>query len=317
MKWGVVGYGEIAPTFIEALNVVNGQHLVAIASKSKSHLLTSSNRYPNVKVFSNYQALVDDSEIDAVYICTTNQLHKENVIAALKAGKNVLCEKPIGVCRSDVEEMVLEARKQNRFLMEGMWTRFLPAYKHFKQLLENGAIGKVSFARVDFGFVSDWGQDRRLKNRALLGGTLLDNADYGIFLTQDVFGDTPSSVSAFAHYCETGVEDTCGIMFRYSNGAIAQLYSSFLQKTNQEALIYGDKGYLHLKPFWNGTVVDIHNREGVKSKSFPFVKNGFEFEIVEVFDCVQNKQIESRTIPHNLSLEMAGLMDEIIERVKR
>src|SRR6185437_15767424 len=108
--------------------------------------------------------LLNDPDTETIYVCTTNNLHKENVLNALTAGKNVLCEKPLGVCKSDVEEMIFEARSQNTFLMEGMWTRFLPGYRYFKKLLESGVIGDVRFARIDFGFRSDWGVERRLKN---------------------------------------------------------------------------------------------------------------------------------------------------------
>lgn len=312
MKWGVLGYGEIAPSFIGGLFAIDGQELHAIASRTKHQELAERNTYPNVIIYSDYSDLLNDSDIDVIYVCTTNNLHKENVLGALKAGKNVLCEKPLGVCKSDVEEMIFEANNQNEFLMEGMWTRFLPAYKHFKQLLEDGTIGNVGFARIDFGFLSDWGADRRLKNKALFGGTILDNADYGIFLSQEIFRDIPSNISAFTRICETGVEDLCGVMLQYPNGSISQLFSSFQLKTNQEAVIYGEKGHFDLKPFWNGTVVALHTAGGGQASEFPFRKNGFEYEIEEVVECVKNQKIESDAVPHKLSIEIAGILDEII-----
>jgi len=316
MKWGVIGHGEIAPSFIEGLFAVNGQELHAIASRSKHEALDESNIYPNVIIYSDYSDLLNDSDIDIIYVCTTNNLHKENVLGALRAGKNVLCEKPLAVCKSDVEEMVLEAKRQNRFLMEGMWTRFLPAYKYFKQLLESGIIGKVGFARIDFGFLSHWGPERRLKNKALFGGTILDNADYAIFLSQEIFRDTPTDISAFTRICETGVEDSCGVMLQYPNGSISQLFSSFQLETKQEAVIYGEKGNFHLKPFWNGTAVALHSVAGEEYWEFPFRKNGFEYEIEEVVECVKNQQIESEAVPHKLSIEIAGILDEIIAQAK-
>jgi predicted dehydrogenase len=316
MNWGIMGYGEIAPSFIGALFAIDGQELHAIASRTKHKELAERNTYPNVIIYSDYLDLLNNPEIDIIYVCTTNNLHKENVLGALRAGKNVLCEKPLGVCKSDVEEMVFEAKNQNKFLMEGMWTRFLPAYKYFKQLLEKGAIGNVGFARIDFGFLSEWGTDRRLKNKALFGGTILDNADYGIFLSQEIFRDNPTNISAFTRICETGVEDLCGVMLQYPNGSISQLFSSFQLKTNQEAVIYGEKGHFHLKPFWNGTVVAVHTAAGEESSEFPFRKNGFEYEIEEVVECVKNQQIESDAVPHKLSIEIAEIMDEIIKQAK-
>lgn len=312
----MIGYGEIAPTFIEAISVIEGQRLAGIASVSKYKTLVKENPYPYVRIYSTYFDLLKNPNIDIVYICTTNNLHKENVLNTLRAGKHVICEKPLGVCKFDVQEMIVEAKKQNKFLMEGMWTKFLPAYRHFKSLLKEGAIGKVNFARIDFGFFSNWGNKRRLKNKELFGGTILDNADYNIFLSQDVFTDKPLRISAFARFSETGVEDMCGVMLQYSDGSISQLFSSFQQKTNQEAIIYGDKGHFHLKQFWNGTNVVLHNEEGLNSWNFPFKKNGFEYEIEEVVSCLSNKQIESNIIPHKLSIEIAEIMDEIIKQIR-
>lgn len=317
MNWGIIGFGEITPIFIEGLSLVEGQELIGIASVSKHKKLKEQNIYSMVNVYSSYEELFANTEIDVIYISTTNNLHKHNVLSTLKSDKNVLCEKPIGVSRADVAEMVAEAQKRDKFLMEGMWTRFLPAYKHFKTMLISGAIGHINYARIDFGFFSDWPDNRRLKNPALYGGAILDNTDYNVFLSQDIFRDKPSSISAIARYYKTGVEDMCAVTLQYPNGSIAQLFSSFHQKTNQEALIYGDKGHIHLKSFWNCTQIDLHTYEGLQSWDFPLRKNGFEYEIEEVISCINNGQIESHTIPHKLSIDIAEIMDEIIIQTKK
>jgi|SRR6185437_11914040 len=317
MNWGVIGYGEIAPSFIAGLFAVEGQELRGIASRTKYRQLAERNTYPNVIIYPDYSDLLNDPDTETIYVCTTNNLHKENVLNALRAGKNVLCEKPLGVCKADVEEMIVEARRQKKFLMEGMWTKFLPAYRHFKRLLEEGIIGTVGLARIDFGFLSEWGAERRLKNKELFGGTILDNADYGVFLSQEIFRLLPARISTFARIGETGVEDLCGVMLQYPNGAISQLFSSFRLKTRQEAVIYGEKGYFQLKPFWNGTQVEVYTLAGgTQSSEFPFRKNGFEYEIEEVVKCVENQQIQSEVVPHQLSIEIAGILDEIIAQAK-
>lgn len=315
MKWGIVGFGEIAPVFIEALRFVEGQELTAVASRSKSRRLSTDLRFQNAKIYSDYQDLFDDPDVEVVYICTSNQLHNANVLAALRSGKHVLCEKPLGMSGSDAAEMVSEARGHRRFLMEGMWTRFLPAYRHSRELAKDGAIGRPAFLRADFGFLSTWGPDRRLKNKDLVGGTLLDNADYGLFLGQDFLGERPSRVAAFARFCETGVEDLCGIMLQYPDGSVAQLFSSFQQKTNQEALVYGDKGHLHLASFWHGTEVALYRNGNVERWDFPFKKNGFEFEIEAVVNAIAKGAIECSLMPHSSSIETALLMDDIIKQI--
>jgi len=315
MNWGIIGYGEIAPSFIEGLFAVEGQRLIGIASKHAQ--LKEQNIYSLTTFYSSYEELLANPEIDIVYISTTNNLHKENVLLALRHGKHVLCEKPMGMSVMDEKEMIAEAQKQNKFLMEGMWTRFLPAYKHFKTLLADNAIGHINFVKIDFGFFSNWPDERRLKNPDLYGGVILDNTDYNIFLCQEIFKDKPSKIAAIARYYKTGVEDMCAITLQYQNGSIAQLFSSFQQKTNHDAIIYGDKGHIVLKSFWNGTHIELQTDEGLQAWDFPFRKNGFEYEIEEVVHCVGNGHIESDVISHKLSLDIAEIMDEVIKQIKK
>lgn len=312
MNWGIIGYGEIAPAFIEGLTVVKSEHLVAIASVSHYLELSTNTNLQDISIYESYADLIADGNVDVVYICTVNNLHKENVLAALNGGKHVLCEKPAAINRSDLEEMLSMAKEKHLFFMEGMWTRFLPAYRHFITLIQQDKIGQINFLRADFGFYTTWDNNRRLKNKLLHGGTLLDNADYNLFLCQDVFRQLPIKINAFSRKFETEVEDMCGVMMQYANGAIAQLFSSFHQKTRQEALIYGRNGYIHLKEFWHGTTVDWFGEHDTQSWSFPFIKNGFEYEIMEVIECINNNKIESAVMSHQISTELAGLMDEII-----
>jgi dihydrodiol dehydrogenase / D-xylose 1-dehydrogenase (NADP) len=317
MNWGIVGYGEIAPSFIDGLGAVEGQKLLGIASVSKNQFLSENNIYPGVIIYSSYNELFENPEIDIVYICTTNNLHKGNVLNALKYGKNVLCEKPIAICQNDLSMLVAEAKAKGLFLMEGMWTRFLPAYRHFKYLLDSNAIGKVNYANIDFGFFSDWDDSRRLKNPDLFGGVVLDNLDYCVFLAQDVFKIKPISIISASRKYTTGVEDMCAVILQYQDDSFAEIFASFQQKTNQDALIYGEKGYIHLKSFWNGTLVELHNAEGVQKWDFPFRKNGFEYEIENVTFCIKNRLKESEIVSHKHSLEVAEILDEILKQIRK
>lgn len=317
MKWGIIGFGKIAPAFIEGLLQVEGQHLTAIASISGCEQLVGQRKYPHAKIYCSYTDLVNDPDVEIVYICTTNNLHKENVMAALNAGKHVLCEKPLALCKTDATALFLMAEEKKLFLMEGMWTRFLPSYRRFKDLLANDEIGKINYVNVDFGFYSDWGDERRLMNKALNGGAILDNTDYGVFLCQDVFGSLPKKVNAFARFTHTGVEDMCAVTFQYEDGAMAQLFSGFKQQTRQDALIYGEKGHIKLTEFWHGTVLELSKDRIQYRWEDPLISTGFEFEIREVVSCIKNGKIESKLITHAMSLDVAKLMDLIIDQVKQ
>lgn len=320
MKWGIIGYGEIAPSFVESLKCCSYQELYAIASRSKHHVLKNDSDILNhgIVIYSNYEQLYNDKNIDIVYIATTNNLHKENVLNCLNAGKHVLSEKPIGVCKKDVVEMINASRQHNKFLMEGMWTRFLPAYKEFIKQIRSGAVGEIKFVQADFGFLSTWGEERRLLSKELFGGVILDNTDYNIFLCQDIFQEPPKEICATGNFAKTGVEDRCSIVFKYNCGAIAQLYSSFVQKTNQDAIVYGTEGSIRFREFWHGTEIELtRNGRVPQTIKLPFSSTGLVHEIDEVVECIKKRKIESEVIPHLLSMEIAGIMDEVIKQVKK
>ncbi len=315
MNWGIIGYGEIAPSFIEGLKAVSNARLTAIASVSSYEYLKRKKLY-DAKIYNNYDDLFKDKNVDIVYICTTSQLHYDNVKKALELGKHVLCEKPMTPNLKQTSELCNLANNSTLFLMEGMWTRFLPAYKEAMRMLSMGVIGKVKLLKVDFGFFNTWSKDRRLLNPDLFGGTLLDNADYNIFLSQDVFKEMPIQINAQATYAETGVEDACSIILKYPSGGMAQLYSTFRCQTKQEAVIYGEKGYIKLNGYWHGTEIELNIGNKVELKKYPFRSNGFEYEVEEVEKSIWEGKIESDIIPHSVSKDVALILDEVKEIIE-
>lgn len=317
MNWGIIGYGEIAPAFIEALIQSEKSKLVGIASISSYEYLKKKKLYDQVEIFDNYTDLVESPDIDIVYVSTTNNLHYENAKSVINAGKNLLCEKPLTPSATLTKEIIELARKNSVFLMEGMWTRFLPVYREFIKLIQNNVIGTPKFLKADFGFMNNWSKSRRLMNPKLFGGTLLDNADYNIFLSQDIFHDYPCEIAAQATYAETGVEDSCSILLKYPGGGLAQLFSSFRCQTKQEAVIYGDEGYIELNEYWHGTQIAIYTGKRLTKKNFPHKGNGFEYQIEAVEESVRNEKLENDLIPHDASIEVAKIIDEVKELVKR
>ncbi len=316
MNWGLIGYGEVAPSFIKGLKAASGSRLVGIASVSSYEYLKKKKLYIDTTIFSCYSNILADNGIDIVYISTTNQLHFENVKDALNAGKHVLCEKPLTPTLKETTDLCALAEEKGLFLMEGMWTRFLPAYRKAMNMISDGVLGKPKLLKVDFGFYNTWSKHRRLLNPELFGGTLLDNADYNIFLSQDVFKEMPMQIDAQATFAETGVEDACSILLKYPSGGMAQLYSSFRCQTQQEAIIYGEKGYLKLKEYWHGTEIELNIGKKTVSKEYPFKSNGFEYEVEAVEKSINERRIESDIISHSVSKEVATIMDEVKEIIK-
>ncbi|MBU3928475.1 MAG: Gfo/Idh/MocA family oxidoreductase [Bacteroidetes bacterium] len=316
MNWGIIGYGEITPSFIDGLLATKNGKLVGIASVSAFEYLKKEKAYNNVQIFKSYEELVNVTEIDIVYVSTTNNLHFDNAALSIKAGKHILCEKPLTPTFMQTKELINLAKERNVFLMEGMWTRFLPSYRKFIELLNSNFIGKPILLKADFGFFNSWPEYRRLLNPELFGGTLLDNSDYNIFLSQDIFKEYPTEINAQATFANTGVEDACSILLKYANGGMAQLYSSFRCKTKQEAIIYGELGYIELREFWHGTEVVINKGEKAKKYKFSHFANGFEYEVESVEKVIKEGKIENKLIPHSVTEDVAKIIDKVKSLIK-
>ena len=190
-NWGILGPGRIAQQFGDALLAIDDAALYAVASSNLDRAKAFAQQYNGEKTYDSYEALVNDPQVDAVYIATPHSLHRENALGCLAAGKAVLCEKPFTINARQAQDVIGLARKQRLFLMEAMWTRFLPVFVKIRSLLAEGAIGKVRQVQADFGFRPAFDPKSRLFDPALGGGALLDLGVYPVSLSSMVFGEAP------------------------------------------------------------------------------------------------------------------------------
>ncbi len=170
MNWGFIGFGRIAVKFMESLRLVKSETPYALASRSNAEQLKS--QFSDLKIYDSYEDLLNDIEVDIVYVSTTHNFHKQNVIDALRNGKHVLCEKPMGLTVAEIEEMIAVARGEEKFLMEGLWSRFLPGYQKVREVVESGEIGDITLIRSEFAF-TDPSHKNRLYDPNLAGGSNL------------------------------------------------------------------------------------------------------------------------------------------------
>ena len=180
INWGIIGLGKIANTFAADLRLSNNSILRAVASRNIEKAKRFSEKYNAIHFYGSYEELVADPEIDVVYVATPHTFHFENTMMCLKEGKGVLCEKPMGMKYSEVEIMIREAKRRNLFLMEGLWTRFIPATGKMLEILDNKTIGEPMFVHADFGFKADPDFESRIYNKSLGAGSLLDIGIYPI-----------------------------------------------------------------------------------------------------------------------------------------
>lgn len=311
-RWGILGCGNIAKKFATGLQAADGAELVAVGSRSQENADAFADQFGVPTRHASYEALAQDDNVDAIYVATPHPYHKENSILCLEAGKAVLCEKPFAVNQKDAQDMVDVARKENVFLMEAMWTRFLPITVQVRKWLADGAIGDVRMMYADFGFRAGINPDGRLFNPNLGGGGLLDVGIYPISYASMVFGGAPKTISSQAHIGETGVDEQSAMIFGYDDGALALLSCGVRIKTPHDAKILGTDGMITVDPsFWNGTKATLHAGGNEEVIALPHKGNGYEYEAEEVARCVRAGKIESDVISHDETLALMGTMDTI------
>jgi dihydrodiol dehydrogenase / D-xylose 1-dehydrogenase (NADP) len=250
MRWGILGSGKIASDFATALKTVPGAELQAVASRRTGPADEFAARFGMPQAFSGsdaYTQLATSGEVDICYIATLNPSHKSDAIACLEAGKHVVVEKPMALSLDDAKEMVDAARRNNRFLMEGMWTRFFPAVRHARKLIAEGAIGSVVHVQSDFGFMCDEPDSSRMFSKLLGGGGLLDIGCYTIDAATCAFGgQAPASVTATGVLGETGVDVSGNLIVDYRGGGSAGLLYSLRAQTEEATTIWGTHGTIKL-----------------------------------------------------------------------
>ncbi len=314
-RWGIIGAGNIAGKFASALNYTKYAELYAVASRDGGKGDQFGQKYGATRVYEGYHQLVEDPEVDIIYIATPHAFHCEQAILCLQHKKPVLSEKPMALSFDQVNLMVNTARSHNTFLMEGMWSRFMPSINKVLELIKEGIIGDVKHVRADFSFEAPFNPQGRLYDIKLGGGSLLDVGIYPLFLTTLLLGE-PSVIQSLAKLAATGADEYCSMQFQYPGGQTASIFSGITFKSTLGASITGTKGIIYLQPpFYKATSLrlELHNGAG-KEFTFPHEHNGFEYEIRQLMECLDKGDTECALMPHAFSLSMAKIMDTVREQ---
>jgi len=312
INWGIIGTGSIAKKFATALAHVPNSKLKAIGSRSMNDAKEFANNFEVPKAYGSYSELAEDKEVDVVYIATPHPFHIENTLLCLENNKAVLCEKPFAMNKAEVMNMINMSRQKNLFLMEAMWTRFLPSILKTKELIENGTIGDIVELKSDFGFKANYDIEGRAFNKALGGGSLLDIGIYPVFISLFLLGK-PAEITSKAIIGETGVDNSIAMVFKYANGALASLSSTFMATTPIETDICGTKGRIRINnPWFMSNSVSVIMNDGHKQDYHnPFICNGYEYEAMEVTNCLLKGKIESEIMSLDLSIQLIEILDSV------
>lgn len=311
--WGIMGSGSISSQFAAGLKEIEDAKLYAVASAS------GKNPYgiKADKFYDSYEELAEDPKVDAVYVGTIHPVHLACVRACLKNKKPVLCEKPVAINGIELSEMLQLSKENNTFFMEAMWSRYLPAIRHIREILQSGVYGRIHYMNITFGYVGDK-KIKRLFEKKLGGGVLLDIGIYGLSIADFWMGEKPCKIHSWAELSEEGIDVDTSVQLSYQSGMMADMMFSFNRNLPNNAYIVTDKAEFEIPYFWRPEVV-IHRRPNGNFNSELFEKtevirlqgNGYQYEAMEVMRCVKEGALESPEMTWENSREIMQQMDKI------
>ncbi|MGB3799677.1 MAG: Gfo/Idh/MocA family oxidoreductase [Lewinella sp.] len=316
-NWAILGLGKIARKFAEDLQRVDDAKLVAVGSRSSERASAFAADFGAEHAAGSYEATFSGPRVDAVYIATPHTGHRELTLMCLERGIPVLCEKPLGLNLEEVQSMVAAARRNDVYLMEALWSCFIPSIVEMKALVDGGDLGTLESLRADFGFRGapreDFERDR-LYNPALGGGALLDIGIYPVWLAQYLFG-APASIRATARLTDLGADVDTQVTLRYPEGRLAHCYSTLLGDTKTDALLLGTKGELHIHGRFHhaqGFSVLRGGDQPPENHYQSFEGNGYQFEAMAVMEDVRAGRKESEL----WSLDDSLLLHQTLTRIR-
>ena len=314
IRFGIIGCGNIARRFSQALNQSAHAELFACAARDEERAKVFAKEYGAQKSYGSYQAILEDQDVDAVYIATVHSTHAQIAKDCIRAGKPLLCEKPFFINSSEAQEVIELGRERGVLMMEGFWTRTQPAYLKVKEWISEGRIGEARLIRAAFCFpvpYSEATKSSRLWNPQLGGGALLDAGVYPYMYVTGLMGGPPQDFTAMVQRVDSGVDMSVIMCMRYP-GLLADCLTSIAGRMDDSAIISGTQGYIKQHRFLGSRKAELYNQRGelVDSFSDP-VEEGFIHEIDHFVQLIRSKDLESPLIPLADTLDFARKVDYI------
>jgi predicted dehydrogenase len=311
---GIIGTGWIARKMARTLQGMESAELRAVASRSQAMADAFAAEWGSegtTHAYGSYEAIVDDPEVELVYIATPHPMHHGNAMMCIEGGKPVLCEKPFTVNAREADDVFDLARRRGVFAAEAIWTRYVPMSQTIREIVESGAIGAVKMVTANLGYPNS--HMERMRNPALGGGALLDLGVYTINFAAMVLPEDPVDIAATCTRFESGVDAQNSITLTWAGGQMAILSSSLTAKTDRQAVISGEKGHLIVENINNPesvTVIDADYRRVARYEQPPQI-TGFEHQVQAAMDAIRTGRIETPFMPHAETLRMMRLMDTV------
>jgi predicted dehydrogenase len=311
LRWGIVGPGRIADKVTADFVHVDGAAPVAVASRDRGRAEAFAARHGIERVHGSYREIIDDPDVDVLYLATPHPMHHATALAAIDAGKALLVEKAFTATVAGAVEVIERARAAGVFVMEAMWTRFLPHVAALHEVVDSGEIGQVVNVTADHGQWFAFDAAHRLFDPALAGGALLDLGVYPVSFAHDFLG-APASVNAVGTLTETQVDAQGAMILNYPGDVQATLHTTLLARTPTVAAVSGTEGFVRVDgSFYRPTSFTVERR-GADPRTSSFVEpHGLHHEAVEVAIRVAEGATESPRMSWQDTLDVLGTMDEV------
>ncbi|MCD6425651.1 MAG: Gfo/Idh/MocA family oxidoreductase [Anaerolineales bacterium] len=312
IKCGVLGTGKITTRFAQALNnIPEHAELLAVGSRNQETADALGDKFNIPRRYTSYEDVAKDPDIDIIYIGTPGVYHLRDASMALNHGKHVLCEKAFTINVKEAQEMVDLAREKNLFLMEAMWTRFFPIHVRIRELLADEVLGKVNGVTVNFLATAPFDLNNRFFDINLGASVLLDTASYGVSWSSSLFGE-PEAVTGLATIGESGADYQVALVLRYKEGQLASLMSSQISYDEKDAILFGEKGKIVIHSPWYKPETMTLYLQGKEPELITLPLggyNGYEYEAMEVMNCIKAGKTESDIMPLNETISIMKTLD--------
>ena len=316
-KVGILGAGNIAEAVADTLNKLDAFEPYAIASRDIEKAKAFAEKYNIEKSYGSYEELANDPEVELIYIATPHSHHAEQAKMCINSGKPVLVEKAFSYNGESAKEVLDLANEKKVFCGEAIWTRYMPSYLYIKDRIKNGAIGEVQNIVCSLGY--DVKAKERIVNPALAGGALLDLGVYPLNLIYMVYGIDPAQMATTCARLSSGVDAQFVLQMSFPTGQVATVFSTILYKADNNAIIYGNKGYMEIDNINNPEEIRIYNGDGKlvdgtkvtgsQKNGNPFT--GYEYEFIAARNAIILGKTEPEQMPHSETLRIMNLMDGI------
>ena len=315
IRWGIMGAGHIAQSFVKDFPLLKNAELVAIAASDIGRAKTFAAKH-NLPQALSYDELYNSKDVDAVYIATTHNFHFKQALKCLQNGKAVLCEKPITINDKEFKELMALSKSNKVFLMEAMWTYFLPAIHKAKQWVDEGRIGKLKVIQADFAYPMEKNIEGRMYNPLLAGGALLDLGVYPVALSTLFMDKKPNSITASGVLTQSGVDANVAMVLQYES-ATATLFTSMETRMTNKLRLFGETGYIEVPDFWRAYYCRLFDKDYELIETFEDgrTSHGFIYQMQHATDKILSNETESNIVTHQRSNEIQEIMTEVRRQI--